>query len=341
MSLADLHQAAEFAALRATAARLGKDPLQIQGPGGNVSIKSDGDMLVKASGTWLSDAMEQDIFAPVDAAAMAAALRASDPSADKPAEFLLAEGLRPSIETSFHAALDAPVVLHTHCVATLARSTAPLSAAELNALKLVFVPYFKPGAELAREVLKAWQPDAVGAVLGNHGLIVVGDTVAEAEARLDKVSRHFNTGSVPQHDPDPELVKDLQGTGWSALGSGATTALAFNPEALATLTGPALFPDQVIFLGPEPFATDLPVAPPPGPPASLAMFPCRGAAVPENASPACVALAEMMGEVVFRLPETPTRLTLEQTLSLLDWDAEKYRQVLENERTARLAGGPQ
>lgn len=338
MSIAELYRSAEFAALCLTAERLGNDPLQIQGPGGNVSIKSGGEMLVKASGTWLADAMQQDIFAPVDAAQMAAALRAGNPAANKPAEFLLSDGLRPSIETSFHAILDAPVVLHTHCVATLARSTAPLSTAELDAVKLVSVPYRKPGAELARAVFDAWHQGAVGAVLANHGLIVVGDTVSEAESRLHTIARHFDTGPAPQCDPDPELVSDLQGSGWAALGNGTTTALAFHPNALALLTGPALFPDQVIFLGPEPFATGLPVRCPAGPPASLAVFPGRGAAVPEKATPACIALAEMMGNVVFRLPGNPTRLTTDQTLDLLGWDSEKYRQILENERTARLAG---
>jgi len=341
MSVADLYQSAEFSALRATAARLGNDPLQIQGPGGNVSIKSDGKMLVKASGTWLSDAQREDVFTPVDASAMAVALRAGDPSADQPVAFLLSDGLRPSIETSFHAILEAPVVLHTHCVATLARSTAPISQAELDALELVFVPYQKPGAELARSILEAWHPGAKGAVLGNHGLIVVADTVEEAEAKVYEVARHFDTGPVPVCEPDPCLIAELAGSAWTAMGRGATTALAFHPECLAKAAGPALFPDQLIFLGPEPFVADLPMIPPQGPPLGLALFRDRGAAVPENASPACIALAEMMGEVVFRLRDEPTRLTESQTLDLLGWDAEKYRQSLENQRKERLAGEAQ
>ena len=52
--------------VKAFCAWIGKDPLLVQGAGGNVSWK-DGDTLwVKASGTWLADATEKDIFVPVD-----------------------------------------------------------------------------------------------------------------------------------------------------------------------------------------------------------------------------------------------------------------------------------
>jgi hypothetical protein len=269
---------------------------------------------------------------------MKAALVRGDPAADQPAEFLMSGNLRPSIETSFHAALEAPVVFHTHCVATLARSTAPIPAADLDAHKLVHVPYYKPGADLARAILEVWQPGAKGVVLGNHGLIVTGETVAEAEDRMETISQHFETGNAPERAPDPVLANDLEGTGWTVLGAGATTALAFDPEALKMAAGPAFFPDQVIFLGPEPFRAGIPVAVPDGPPSSLALFPGRGAAVPAGTTPAGLALAEIMGEVVFRLPDTPSRLTMTQTLELLGWDAEKHRQALEKARTERLAG---
>jgi len=43
-------------AFRALSARLGQDPLQVQGPGGNTSVKSGDVMWIKASGTELADA---------------------------------------------------------------------------------------------------------------------------------------------------------------------------------------------------------------------------------------------------------------------------------------------
>ena len=83
----------ELAALRAVSARLGADPLQVQGPGGNTSVKRDGAMWVKASGTWLADAATAEIFVPVDAAAMRAAMTA-DPAAAERGVFRTARGER-------------------------------------------------------------------------------------------------------------------------------------------------------------------------------------------------------------------------------------------------------
>ena len=340
MSKAALRQSTEFSQLRALAAKIGADPMQIQGPGGNVSIKSGGHMLVKASGTWLSDAMSEDIFTAVDANAMTAAVRAGDASADAPQTFQIGEGLKPSIETGFHAVLDAPVILHTHCIHTIARSTAPMATADLDALRLVRVGYTKPGAALANSIDRAWHPGARGCVLANHGILAAGASVAEAEDILKAAAKAFDAGiPSPSADPDPALAAQLEGSAWQALGPGATTALAFDAPARQAATGAALFPDQVIFLGPRPFVADsLPIEPPDGPAASLAILPERGAAVPTDASPALLALAHMMGEVVFRLPPDPTRLTETEALDLLGWDAEKHRQALEKARAARLAG---
>ena len=46
--------------------RLGNDPLQVQGAGGNTSIKNENYMWVKASGKELSDSISDNIFVPVN-----------------------------------------------------------------------------------------------------------------------------------------------------------------------------------------------------------------------------------------------------------------------------------
>jgi len=167
----------------------------------------------------------------------------------------------------------------------------------------------------------------------------LGQSPDEAEAVLTQAASAFDTGNVPIAEPDPSLAAELEGSDWEALGPGPTTALAFDKTAIATASGLALFPDQVIFLGPSPFVSSLPVIHPDGPPQSLALIPERGAAIPRSASPALRAIAEMMGEVVFRLPKEPTRLSQVAIGELLGWDAEKHRQALELARTKRLSKG--
>ena len=51
--MTDLMAPADLAELRDFSARIGADPLLIQAAGGNTSVKADGVMWIKASGTWL------------------------------------------------------------------------------------------------------------------------------------------------------------------------------------------------------------------------------------------------------------------------------------------------
>ena len=114
----------EFRALRELSAALGADPLRTEGAGGNTSVKRDGVMWIKASGTWLADALAQDIMTPVRLDPLRKAIADGDPRAAAATDFVDFDanlsGLRPSIETSVHASIPAPVVVHIHCVNTIA-----------------------------------------------------------------------------------------------------------------------------------------------------------------------------------------------------------------------------
>ncbi len=114
----------ELLALRELSAALGADPLRTQGAGGNISVKRDGILWIKASGTWLADALAHDIMTPVRLDPLREAIARRDPRAAAAVDFvdsdLNASGLRPSIETSVHAVIPSPVVVHIHCVNTIA-----------------------------------------------------------------------------------------------------------------------------------------------------------------------------------------------------------------------------
>ena len=351
-TFAELRGSAAFADLLAVSERLGRDPLQVQGAGGNTSLKSGGAMWVKASGTWLADARDTEIMVPVDAAGMRAALEEGDGAAEDGQAFAVADqnpsGLRPSIETSLHALLDWPVVLHTHCVATIATAVRAdaeaVTEARLGDLDALFVPYARPGADLARAIRARLRPGARVLVLGNHGLVVGGDTPAEAETCLREVTRRLEPSQPAEGGAAPGFVDRLAGTGWAPVPRESTQQVAQDPERLAIADGGSLYPDHVIFLGPgvavarngeSPGAAAIRAAGD-GPPRKLVFVPGEGAAIPSDASPSVLALAGALGDVIMRIDPAArlARLTVADEASLLNWDAEKHRQALEAARSA-------
>ncbi len=306
-------------------------------------------MLVKASGTWLADAETKDIMVPVDIARLRAALKAGDPAAENNAAYVPEgenpSGLRPSIETSVHAIFDWPVVLHTHCVATIATAVradaARVVEQRLGDLGAAFIPYVKPGLSLARAIDDAAGAETRVLVLGNHGLAVGAETAPQAEALLREVSRRLTpelTEQPHREGANPDTPTGLAGAGWQLFDHAATTALARNQTLLSRIEGASFYPDHVIFLGPGLLVAAENESPQEtvararqGAAQNLIVFPGLGAALPDDASPAVRALAGCIGEVALCLdPEAELlRLTAEQEADLINWDAEKYRQALE------------
>ncbi|MCU0902112.1 MAG: class II aldolase/adducin family protein [Cypionkella sp.] len=312
----------DLSAFRALSARLGRDPLQVQGPGGNTSLK-DGDTLwIKASGTELADAMTADIFVAVDRkAALAEALGLSGDGSCKATVLDPARGLRPSIETTFHAALDWPVVAHTHSIATLAHGVAlegtAAAAGKLADLPFAVVPYAKPGLPLTREILQRAQPETRIFLLENHGLICCGASVAETEALIQDVEQRL---ALPPDQPDllaigtPPAGHDWAPESWIARDDLATV------RALAG----SYYPDHVVFLGPA-LPRGVPADPRPA-----CLIPGCGVALRLDATPAQRAMLRCLSDLLARVPtDWPARpIGTEAEASLLDWDAEKYRQAL-------------
>jgi rhamnose utilization protein RhaD (predicted bifunctional aldolase and dehydrogenase) len=340
-----LSEPVDLARLKSVSARLGADPLRIQGPGGNTSVKVGARMWIKASGTELAEAERRDIFVVVDLDAMRRAMAADDPLADQPAAFALESGgLRPSIETSLHAVFPQCVVLHAHCVDTIAlaiRADARERLAERMAdLPHGFAPYVKPGATLAKAVRASGGIEAGVVVLGNHGLIVAGETVEAASELFDRVTSALT--ATPAAFPAPDMAALEKAGGASYAPPPADHPLhgvAVSPYRLQAALGGSLYPDHVIFCGvaatalaegetADDLAARLAGAGLAAPP--LLLVPGRGALIAREAQAGARALARCLGDVLSRVPEgAPLNyLTEAQNAELIDWDAEKYRRAL-------------
>lgn len=327
------------------AASLGRDPLVVQGPGGNISLKRDGVMWVKASGTWMMEATARSIMVPVDFAAVRSALAAGDPACETCGEFvrhdLVHAPLRPSIETTLHAIMPQRVVLHVHCVETI--SLACLSNAHerlttpLAGLDWAFVPYIRPGPSLARRMAVHLTAETNIVVLGKHGLVVAGDSVGEAARLCTEVSRRL--ARAPRAAPriDHEALRSAMSPGYRIADDDRLHAVGTDPVNLAAARRGSLYPDHVVFLGPGIIETAgaetaADAARRAGrPDAPLIVVPGAGVLLHDTATPSARALARCLADVTSRLasddPVDP--LSSADEAQLLNWDAEKYRRSLD------------
>jgi rhamnose utilization protein RhaD (predicted bifunctional aldolase and dehydrogenase) len=330
--------------LAAASALIGADPLLIQGPGGNTSIKDGGVMWIKASGTNLADALVRDVFVPCDLLAMRQAMRAQDPTADQPALFALQTGgLRPSIETSLHAVFAQRVVVHVHCVNTLAYAIRPDAKAALaeplSGFDWAIVPYAKPGALLAAQVAAVLGPRTDVVVLANHGLIVAADTVAEAMELRARVCDALRAEPQPLLAPSAALAARLE-AGYVELPTAHPLhSVAQSPHMLALATAGSLYPDHVIFCGISATALGAGetvtqavarVTDAGWPAPAFILVPSEGALIRHDATEGARALAQCLGDVLMRVPHgaQANPLSAAENAELLNWDAEKYRQAL-------------
>jgi rhamnose utilization protein RhaD (predicted bifunctional aldolase and dehydrogenase) len=322
----------ELDQLRELSARVGADPLLVQAAGGNTSLKDDGIMWIKASGTWLKDAATRDIFVPLDHAAIMTALAANDPACESCTAFvrtdLNATGLRPSIETTVHALMPQRVVVHVHCVNTIAwaiRSDAEARLTErLADLNWAFIPYARPGLQLADAITARLRPGVDVLVLGNHGLVVAASSVDEAEALLARVVAAVTRPVRATVPPDRDaLVKLCAGSRYRLAASDETHALATDSLALRRGKSRVFYPDHVVFLGvgvATGFADNAP----------LVAIPGKGVLIRDDAKPAIEPMGRCLADVMRRVEEQDplTALTEGNIDKLVNWDAEKYRQTL-------------
>lgn len=334
--MSELKEPVDLAALAELSARIGSNPDIIQAAGGNTSIKENGVMWIKASGTLLAEAQQKDIFVPVDATAMCMALADPDQDADQPINFALGQsGLRPSIETSLHAVFDQRVVVHVHCVNTLSwaiqQGSDELLATKLLNFKWASVGYCKPGAMLASAVSHVIDTGAEIVILKNHGLIVAAETVHAAETLLFDVIASLEAPMRPFCTIDVEALGKGLPKGWEALDKDHPLhQVALSPARITHATTGSLYPDHVIFcgIGAQILTDDDPAATQEAPP--FYIVPDRGAIIQCDASQGAKALVRCLGDVLMRLDEDAVLeyLSDEQNYQLLDWDAEKYRQKL-------------
>ncbi|TAP41068.1 bifunctional aldolase/short-chain dehydrogenase [Arthrobacter sp. S39] len=95
-------------------------------------------------------------------------------------------GAAPSIDTAMHGLVDAAHVDHLHPDSGIAIATAVDGEALTSKIfgnKVVWVPWRRPGFQLGLDIaaIKDANPQAIGTILGGHGITAWGETSEEAE----------------------------------------------------------------------------------------------------------------------------------------------------------------
>lgn len=117
-------------------------------------------------------------------------------------------GAAPSIDTAMHALVDAAHVDHLHPDAGIAIATAA-DGEELTAKifgdTVVWVPWRRPGFQLGLDIaaIKAANPQAIGTILGGHGITAWGETSAEAERNSSTIIAMAADYLAAHGDPAP------------------------------------------------------------------------------------------------------------------------------------------
>ncbi len=191
------------AELVARSNRLGADPKNTNYAGGNTSAKGvetdpvtgqDVELLwVKGSGGDLGTLTEAGLA--VLRLDRMRALVDVYPGIDREDEMVAAfdyclhgkGGAAPSIDTAMHGLVDAPHVDHLHPDSGIAVATAADGEAltkEIFGDRVVWVPWRRPGFQLGLDIaaIKEANPQAVGCILGGHGITAWGETSEESEA---------------------------------------------------------------------------------------------------------------------------------------------------------------
>ncbi len=335
-------QTEEYSRFLALSEELGKNLLLVQAAGGNTSLKHSGHLWVKASGTWLADATSRAIMVPVDLVALRQALAQNDARAEHPQNFSLGPegGLRPSIETVVHAVMPQKVVLHVHCVETIAwavqTEAEALLAERLAGENWALIPYTRPGLPLAQAIQQQMTPETRVLILGNHGLVVAGDTLDEARQRLYSVHHQLARPRRPDSAaPVAELREAAAHTPYR-LAEESVHSLAMDPLSLKLGADGSMYPDHVIFLG-----SGLSVLPTgasfsdylqrfgDAPPKAVVLE-NTGVLIHEEAPRGIDEMLLGLKEITARLNahDAVRKLQVDEEAALLNWDAEKYRQLL-------------
>ena len=331
-------ETAELSQLNAFAAELGANIMLVQGPGGNVSLKDESHLWIKASGTWLARARLENIMIRLALPAARAIL--SSGLEDLSASVIDRATSKPSIETSLHAFMPHRFVVHLHSVNVLywavQENGRALMSRRMRGLKWIWLDYVRPGLPLTAALSDVFSTeekiDIV--ILGNHGIVLGAEAISQMREKVCEVEARLSPPTAarlrgPRIARPPLTIESTDASREPR--NGLVHSIAFSPVALK-LVDRVLYPDHAIFLGQripvlsahDQLALNAILSQPP----FCAVIPGVGVILGPKCSKAAEAMLECFALLTLLLSDAEHLRYLEQDeiSELLTWDAEKFRQ---------------
>ncbi|MFB9685171.1 bifunctional aldolase/short-chain dehydrogenase [Amycolatopsis plumensis] len=117
-------------------------------------------------------------------------------------------GAAPSIDTAMHGLVEAPHVDHLHPDSGIALATAadgPALTKECFGDRVAWVDWRRPGFQLGLDIaaVKAANPQAIGVILGGHGITAWGATSEECQANSLEIIRTAEAFLAERGAPEP------------------------------------------------------------------------------------------------------------------------------------------
>jgi putative hydrolase of the HAD superfamily len=167
----------------------GQSVLNIQGSGGNISIKQQELIFIKASGTILGNMSYDNGYCLADNTKCKNLLLNNKNTIKDIAIF---DFNIPSIETFFHSFMK-KYTIHLHFTLSniyfCSNNQITLDNFEYN---YRIIDFYNPGIELANEIYKYYNRNCDIYFLKNHGIIITSDNMSEIFVYYDYIFKYFN-----------------------------------------------------------------------------------------------------------------------------------------------------
>ena len=167
----------------------GQSLLNVQGPGGNISVKLDQLLFIKSSGCILGNISYTDGYCIVDKNECDKMVKTNQ---NKITEAKIYGYKVPSMETYFHSFMK-KYTIHLHFTPSNIYfcSSNPINLEDFK-YNHAIIDFYSPGIELANEIYKYYTHSCDIYFLKNHGLIITANEIMDVIAYFEYIFDYFN-----------------------------------------------------------------------------------------------------------------------------------------------------